>query len=94
MREQKFELGKIFITKEVAEMIKNDPLQAIFIQNSLYRHASGDWGILTEEDKEENENALKNEERIISSYQSNQKKIWIITEADRSITTILFPEEY
>lgn len=64
----------------------------------LDRHVSGDWGDLCEEDREANELALKNGDRILSSYHLNDDtKIWIITEADRSaptITTILLPEEY
>jgi len=61
----------------------------------LARHASGDWGEIPPEDWEENEFSIKNELRILSAYSlRNGTKIWIITEADRSATTILLPCEY
>jgi hypothetical protein len=59
------------------------------------RHASGDWGDLDEEDRKENELSVQNGFRILSAYHLNDgTKIWIITEADRSSTTLLLPEEY
>ncbi len=60
----------------------------------LARHQNGDWGDLDEEDKETNNKALKLEGRILSAYTVHDTKIWIITEWDRSVTTILLPEEY
>ena len=60
----------------------------------LARHASGDWGDLDEDDRRENEWSLKHGWRILSSFPVGGKTIWIITEADRSVTTILLPEEY
>ena len=61
----------------------------------LARHASGDWGELTEHDRKENEFSLKNGFRILSSYAlGNGAKIWVITEADRSSTCFLLPSEY
>ena len=61
----------------------------------LSRHQRGDWGDLDEEDKAENELALKENFRLFSSYQLSEKiKVWVITEADRSATTLLLPEEY
>lgn len=60
----------------------------------LTRHASGDWGDLDAQDRQENERSLNNGWRIFSSYPVGEKKIWTITEADRSVTTILLPEEY
>lgn len=59
------------------------------------RHHGGDWGDLTDEDKDANEYALISGLRILSAYRlSDEVKIWIITEADRSASTILLPEEY
>jgi len=58
------------------------------------RHVSGDFGDLCEEDRQENETAIKHGLRILSAYQIQEVKFWIITEADRSATTILLPEEY
>jgi hypothetical protein len=60
----------------------------------LARHATGDWGDLCEQDREENELSLEHGWRIVSSYPVGEKSIWVITEADRSVTTILLPEEY
>jgi hypothetical protein len=60
----------------------------------LARHSSGDWGDLDNHDQRENEHSLKYGWRIVSSYPIGEMAIWIITEADRSITTILLPEEY
>jgi hypothetical protein len=61
----------------------------------LSRHLRGDWGDLCQEDKTENELGLKYGFRLLSSYQvTDTEKIWIITEADRSVTTLLLPEEY
>ncbi|MDE3075945.1 MAG: plasmid related protein [Chloroflexota bacterium] len=61
----------------------------------LFRHVSGDWGELDEEDKAENELSLREGFRLLSAYTlRNGEKIWIITEADRSVTTLLLPDEY
>ena len=60
----------------------------------LARHASGDWGELDAYDRSENELSLRHGWRIVSSYPVGEKTIWIITEADRSVTTILLPEDY
>jgi hypothetical protein len=65
------------------------------VMEALRRHLSGDWGDLSTEDKQENDFAVNNELRILSSYSSKKGvKFWIITEADRSVTTVLLPEEY
>ena len=61
----------------------------------LSRHISGDWGNLVAEDKEENQRALEHGNRIFSSYfTAKNTKIWVITEWDRSVTTLLLPSEY
>ena len=60
----------------------------------IRRHSKGDWGDLSEEDKKENDLSVKEGFRILSSYRIRGKKIWVITEADRSVTTLLFPDEY
>ncbi len=61
----------------------------------LDRHIRGDWGDLDEEDKQANEDALKHGARILSAYLlSSGEKIWVITEADRSSTCLLRPDEY
>jgi hypothetical protein len=61
----------------------------------LTRHATGDWRDLCAFDRRQNEMALRNGYRVLSSYWvGGEERIWIITEADRSITTIFLPEEY
>jgi hypothetical protein len=59
----------------------------------LARHATGDWGDLCAFDRHQNEIALREGLRIFSSYNAAGGRVWIITEADRSVTTILLPEE-
>jgi hypothetical protein len=61
----------------------------------LSRHLRGDWGDLCQDDKTENELSLKGGFRLMSSYEvTDTEKLWIITEADRSVTTLLLPAEY
>lgn len=65
------------------------------IQSGLGRHLSGDWGDVCAEDKEENERSLKDGCRLLSAYSgANGTKFWIITEWDRSYTTVLLPSDY
>jgi hypothetical protein len=66
----------------------NDPF------DYLARHATGDWGELCAFDRLQNEMALREGYRVLSSYAMGGERVWIITEADRSVTTILLPEEY
>lgn len=64
-------------------------------QQLLHRHSTHDWGDVDAEDKATNDYALNNNQRILSAYKlSEDLTIWIITEWDRSVTTILLPEEY
>jgi len=61
----------------------------------LVRHTAGDWGDVDEHDRRENELSLIHGLRLLSAYILNSgTKIWIITEADRSVTTVLLPDEY
>jgi hypothetical protein len=62
---------------------------------ALSRHVIGDWGDVCEEDKKANNHALKDGSRLLSKYRDSRgTKFWIITEADRSATTVLLPEDY
>jgi hypothetical protein len=84
-------LGKVVATSGALKAITEvgeDPF------DYLTRHASGDWGDLCAFDHRQNEVALRTGERIFSSYDTPAGKVWVITEADRSVTTILLPEEY
>jgi hypothetical protein len=88
--EQKFPFGKIVATPNALNTIPNEE-----ILNALYRHGRGDWGTLDSEDWKENERALIVGDRLLSAYYSTQNiKFWIITESDRSVTTVLLPEDY
>jgi hypothetical protein len=60
----------------------------------LARHATGDWGELCAFDRRQNQIALREGYRVLSSYPIGTERVWVITEADRSVTTILLPEEY
>lgn len=87
---QKFPLGKIFTTPGVQAVI---PDEEVF--RALARHQSGDWGEVNAEDKQENAYSLGRRLRLLSAYHSPAGvKFWIITEADRSATTVLLPSEY
>lgn len=90
-----FRTGIIITTPSINSLMRRDKEFANFIFESLDRHVSGDWGDIPEEDKKANDYAIGRFERIFSGYIDRKgRKIWIITEADRSATTILFPEEY
>ena len=90
----KFEMGRIYLTKTVFDRISANEFLTRFVIRSLRRFAEADWGEMDEEDKETNNNALETGSRLFGSYECAHAKIWIITEADRSCTTILFPSEY
>jgi hypothetical protein len=86
----KFCLGKLFITP--GAMKELSPLEVL---NAVGRHSRGDWGEVGEDDCEENELSLREGFRLLSSYRGgNDTKFWVITEYDRSVTTVLLPEEY
>jgi len=85
----KFPLGQVVITPNALEKLKSDD-----ILNALNRHVVGDWGDLEEEDRQTNDEALQSGDRLLSAYRSGDTKFWIITEADRSSTCVLLPEDY
>lgn len=86
----KFPLGQIVMTANAA-----DQLDSQAVNEALIRHASGDWGEVDEHDRKENELSLREGYRLLSVYRSaSGLKFWIITEADRSVTTVLMPEDY
>lgn len=90
----RFPLGQVVATRGAFEALggDGDPRLAIML---LARHAAGDWGDLDEEDREANEEALRCDLRLLSSYRLvGGETVWIITERDRSVTTILTPDEY
>jgi len=87
-----FQLGKTVMTHGAKEALEESSQQP---NEFLARHQSGDWGIVCEDDRRENELSVKEGFRILSSFRTSKNvKIWCITEACRSSTTILLPEEY
>jgi hypothetical protein len=64
------------------------------VLTGLRRHSCGDWGDLCPEDMVANDDALKHGGRLLSAYGDGTARFWIITEADRSVTTVLLPEDY
>lgn len=88
------EYGGIVATRGIVDKMEECAAFCDDVQLALFRYFDGDWGELCEEDKEANEWAVHNAERVLAAYNTCEGKIWIITEWDRSATTILFPEEY
>ena len=96
-----FKLGTIVMTPGIKDMIDRDPSNMTFFQNCVKRHSEGDWGYLDEEDRKINDAALEAErtgegemDSLMSVYRKDGSEYWIITEWDRSVTTILLPCEY
>lgn len=85
----RFQPGTVVATVGAMRFADNHALLEL-----LRRHLSGDWGVVCDEDKKANEWALKNGARLLSAYEVNGEKLWIITEANRSQTTVMTPGEY
>ena len=95
-----FETGTIRITDSIRNLIKSRPKYATSIENCFVRHSCGDWGNISDYDKNLNNRSIIDEKlgiktnRIFSQYHIGSQTIWIITERDRSSTTILIPDDY
>ena len=88
----RFALGQTFITPGAEEALMIAGQTEL---EFLRQHMSGNWGDLSEEDIQENEFALEKGFRLLSAYRTAKgQQLWIITEADRSATTVLLPSEY
>ena len=94
----KFSLGMLCATAGDAEQTRQDREFHAFVWQRLSRYREGDWGDMTSSDKRANDDAVAcGDARILASYKRPDhptQNIWIITEADRSATTVLFPDEY
>ena len=93
-----FSLGMIVATRAVSDAMKEAPdTFKVFAKQCMCRHWTGDWGDMTEDDKAMNDEAVRQGNlRIFSAYENPDNpelNLWIITEADRSVTTLLFPSE-
>ena len=85
-----FRLGRIVATPNALNSFSDEE-----ILDAIQRHQAGDWGSLSEDDRAANDRALVDGSRILSAYNANNgARFWIITEADRSVTTVLLPEDY
>ncbi len=92
-RSPRFQLGQVVATPGALDALERAGTTPLRL---LGRHESGDWGDLSDDDIAENEFSLKEGFRLLSAYNlpDTGEKIWVITEADRSVTTLLLPEEY
>lgn len=94
-----FPLGKVCITPGALTAIQEESgfqYPGLWIFQFLERHQSGDWGDVDDHDQKENQFSVDHNLRILSAYTlpTTKVKIWVITEADRSVTTLLLPSEY
>jgi hypothetical protein len=85
----RFPLGQLAITSNASVRLSTEEVFA-----ALKRHASCDWGDLCPEDMMANDTALIHGGRLLSAYGQGEDRVWIITEADRSVTTVLLPADY
>jgi hypothetical protein len=88
-RPVRFPLGQLVITANASLRLSSEE-----VMTALRRHASGDWGDLCAEDTLANYHALNAGDRLFSAYGQGDQRFWIITEADRSVTTVLLPDDY
>ena len=86
-----FELGQVVITRAALTFCEVNDVDAVAL---VRRHAGGDWGDLDHEDVNANVAAVRHDLRVFSSYKLPAGKVWVITEADRSSTCVLLPEDY
>jgi hypothetical protein len=90
MAKARFRLGRLLSTPGALERVAHGEML-----RALGRHVTGDWGNVCSEDAEANETAVHERARLLSAYTTEAGvRFWIITEADRSVTTVLLPEEY
>lgn len=86
-----FDLGRMVATPGALDLLERSRVEVLAL---IGRHVTGDWGNVPAEDAEENELSVREGFRILSSYDCGTGKVWILTEADRSATTILLPSDY
>lgn len=86
-----FSIGQLVATPGALELLEQNNIHPLDL---IQRHINGDWGCVCREDARSNDDAVKHGDRILSSYEVGSGKIWVITEYDRSITTLLLPTEY
>ncbi len=95
-----FSMGRVLVSSSIKSLMTTDLSFHTFIYTSLMRHEKGDWGEISKDDHDSNSHALTSEQRLFSVYHCSTPhsfkgdRIYIITEADRSATTVLWPYEY
>ena len=95
-----FETGTVVMTCGIRDLVFSDEYALEVVENCLERHRQGDWGDLCDDDKAMNDESLEAErnggwtDSLFSSYETDVGKIYVITECDRSVTTVLLPDEY
>jgi hypothetical protein len=82
-------LGQVVTTANASLRLSTEE-----VMSALRRHACGDWGDLPPEDALANNAALRDGSRLFSAYGDGENRFWVITDADRSVTTVLLPEDY
>ena len=84
-------LGHVVATPGALDVVRDHGLDVISL---LHRHRAGDWGAVSDHDAQANDHAVAYGARVLSAYETAGGRLWIITEADRSATTVLLPSEY
>ena len=84
-------LGRVVATPGALEVVRDHGLDVVGL---LHRHRAGDWGSVSDHDAQANDHAVAYGARVLSAYETAGGRLWIITEADRSATTVLLPSEY
>jgi hypothetical protein len=82
------------LARDLEGVALREPGQALVWTLLLERHQTGDWGEVDDHDRAVNNRAAKHGQRVLSAYEWRGKKVWCITEWDRSVTTFLYPEDY
>ena len=90
-RPARFPLGHVVATPGALEAVRENGVDVLAL---VHRHASGDWGAVCTGDAQANDHALAHGARVLSAYETAAGRLWVITEADRSATTVLLPSEY
>ena len=88
---RRFPLGSVVSTRRALNLLSAHNRSPLTF---LARHQTGDWGEVPPDDAKANEEALKTGARLMSAYTIDSERLWVITEADRSVTTLLLPSEY
>jgi hypothetical protein len=88
------DLGNLYVTSAVKAWRDSDELRPMLVLIALSQHEHGKWGDVDAHDRAVNDDAVRDGGRVLSAWKIDDRRIWIISEADRSVTTVLFPEDY